>query len=99
MKKVVDMLQETIVLCKDDGVLINYHPTRKLVPNMAGAAVTFALVLGLREARAFRMWTILESLTSSQCRRLRRERRGRSPLAQAIAQELRQMLLSLRSGI
>ena len=94
------MLQETIVLCKDDGVLINYHPTRKLVPNMAGAAVTFALVLGLREARAFRMWTILESLTGNAALQrvstLRRERRGRSPLAQAIAQELRQMLLSLR---
>ena len=32
---------------------------------MMGAAVTFALVLGLREARAFRMWTILESLTGN----------------------------------
>ena len=52
-KEAIDMLQETIVLCKEAGVMTNHHPTRKLVPNMTGAAVTLALILGLREAGPF----------------------------------------------
>ena len=95
-KEIIDMLKETIVLCREEGVMPNFHPMRKLTPNMSGAAVTFALILGLREARAYRMWTIMEALAGNSVLQLvattlRRERRGRSPLARAIEQELRQL--------
>ncbi|CAE7477785.1 secG [Symbiodinium sp. CCMP2592] len=93
-KEIIDQLKETIVLCKEDGVLINYNPNRRLVPGMTGAAITFQVVLGLRDAKAYRMWTILENLSGNASLQLtattlRRERRGRAPVAQAIAQELR----------
>ncbi|CAE7269405.1 secG [Symbiodinium sp. CCMP2592] len=95
-KEIVDMLQETIVLCKEDGVLINYHPMRRLTEQMAGAAITFSMHLGLREARAYRFWTIIEAQAGSASLQLvattiRKDRRGRSPLAQALEAELRRL--------
>eukprot|EP00439_Symbiodinium_sp_Y106_P002063 s9624_g1.t1 len=102
-KEIIDMLKETIVLCREEGVMPNFHPMRKLTPNMSGAVVTFALILGLREARAYRMWTIMEALAGNSVLQLaattlRRERRGRSPLARAIEQELRQLRPRLGLG-
>ncbi|CAE7236368.1 secG [Symbiodinium sp. CCMP2592] len=95
-KEIVDMLQETIVLCKEDGVLINYHPMRRLTQQMAGAAVTFSMHLGLREARTYRFWTIIEALAGNASLQLvattiRKDRRGRSPLAQALEAALRRL--------
>ncbi|CAE7314488.1 unnamed protein product, partial [Symbiodinium sp. CCMP2592] len=95
-KEILDMLRETIVLCKEDGVLINYHPMRRLTQKMAGAAITFSMHLGLREARAYRFWTIMEALAGNASLQLvattiRRDRRGRSPLAQALEAELRRL--------
>ncbi|CAE7353220.1 secG [Symbiodinium sp. CCMP2592] len=94
LSEIVGMLQETIVLCKEDGVLINFHPMRRLTPQMAGSAVSFSLHLGLRESRAYRFWTIIETLAGNSSLQLvattiRRDKRGRSPLAQAIEKELR----------
>ena len=99
-KEVLDMLKETIVLCKEEGVVTNYHPMRKLTPNMAGAAVTFALILGLREARAYRMWTIIENLAGNAALQLvattiRREKRGRSHRARASTAEAQLWIRSL----
>ena len=48
-------LAEAIVLSTGEGALVNYHPTRKLLPEMSASTVTFALGLGLRYPKAFRI--------------------------------------------
>ncbi|CAE7221018.1 unnamed protein product [Symbiodinium sp. CCMP2456] len=94
MQEVLSLLDESIVLSIVDGVLINFHPTRTLAEHMTGPTVTFSLTVGLREPKAFRFWSIMESLSGNASLQLvattlRRERRQRSALAQTIAQELR----------
>ena len=98
LKEVLTLLNEAIILVTQEGVLVNYHANRRLQEEMAGPTVTFSLVLGLREPKAFRMWSILETLQSNAslmlvATTLRKERRSRSQLAQSIAQEVRQLPL------
>ncbi|CAE7192336.1 unnamed protein product, partial [Symbiodinium sp. CCMP2456] len=98
IQEVLSLLDESIVLSIVDGVLINFHPTRTLAEHMTGPTVTFSLTVGLREPKAFRFWSIMESLSGNASLQLvattlRRERRQRSALAQTIAQELRRRQL------
>ena len=93
-REVISLLEEIIVLSTEESALINYHPTKKLLPDMTGPAVTFSLVLGLRDSKAYRLWTVIETLAGNAAlmlvaTTLRKERRSRSQLAQAVAQELR----------
>lgn len=90
----ISLLEEIIVLSTEESALINYHPTKKLLPDMTGPTVTFSLVLGLRDSKAYRLWTVIETLAGNAAlmlvaTTLRKERRSRSQLAQAVAQELR----------
>ena len=99
LKEVLTLLNEAIILVTQEGVLVNYHANRRLQEEMLGPTVTFSLVLGLREPKAFRMWSILETLQSNAslmlvATTLRRERRARSQLAQSMAQDLRQLSLA-----
>ncbi|CAE7915602.1 unnamed protein product [Symbiodinium necroappetens] len=41
VQEVVGLLEEAIVLSTKEGVLINYHATRQLLPEMTGPAVTW----------------------------------------------------------
>ena len=102
LKEVLTLLNEAIILVTQEGVLVSYHANRRLQQEMAGPTVTFSLVLGLREPKAFRMWSLLETLQSNAslmlvATTLRREKRGRSQLAQSVAQEIRQLSLALAS--
>eukprot|EP00439_Symbiodinium_sp_Y106_P057591 s2999_g8.t1 len=51
-QEVVRLLEEVIVLSTEESALINYHPTKKLLPEMTGPTVTFSLVLGLRDPQS-----------------------------------------------
>ena len=53
------------MLSTEESALINYHPTKKLLPEMTGPTVTFSLVLGLRDPKAYRLWTVIETLSGS----------------------------------
>ena len=99
LKEVLTLLNEAIILVTQEGVLVNYHANRRLQEEMLGPTVTFSLVLGLREPKSFRMWSILETLQGNAslmlvATTLRRERRARSQLAQSMAQDLRQLSLA-----
>ena len=61
----VRLLEEVILLSTEESALINYHPTKKLLPEMTGPTVTFSLVLGLRDPKAYRLWTVIETLSGS----------------------------------
>ncbi|CAE7236089.1 Pol [Symbiodinium sp. CCMP2592] len=96
--EVLGLINEAIVLSTLEDALINYNPTKQLLPDMTGPTVTFSLVVGLRDPRAFRLWTVIEALSGSGAlmlvaTTLRRERRSRSQLAQAVAQDLRRLTL------
>ncbi|OLP80087.1 hypothetical protein AK812_SmicGene39535 [Symbiodinium microadriaticum] len=65
LKEVLTLLNEAIILVTQEGVLVNYHANRRLQEEMSGPTVTFSLVLGLREPKSFRMWSILETLQSN----------------------------------
>ena len=101
LREVIGLLEEAIVLSTVDGALVNYHSTRKLLPEMSGPTVTFALVLGLREAKSFRMWSIIDTLSALMlvATTLRKERRSRSQLAQSVTQDLRQLSLVSSSDV
>ncbi|CAE7463389.1 Pol [Symbiodinium natans] len=104
LREVIGLLEEAIVLSTVDGVLVNYHSTRKLLPEMSGPTVTFALVLGLREPKSFRMWSIIDTLSGNAAlmlvaTTLRKERRSRSQLAQSVTQDLRQLSLVSSSDV
>ena len=62
---ILTLLNEAIILVTQEAVLVNYHANRRLQEEMAGPTVTFSLVLGLREPKSFRMWSILETLQSN----------------------------------
>ena len=64
-QEVIRLLEEAIVLSTEESALINYHPTKKLLPEMTGPTVTFSLVLGLRHPKAYRLWTVLETLSGN----------------------------------
>ncbi|CAE7711544.1 unnamed protein product [Symbiodinium sp. CCMP2592] len=96
--EVLGLINEAMVLSTLEDALINYHPTKQLLPEMTGPTVTFSLVVGLKDPKSYRLWTVIETLSGSGAlmlvaTTLRRERRARSQLAQAVAQDLRRLPL------
>ena len=84
-REVISLLEELVVLSTEESALINHRPTKKLLPEMTGPTVTFSLVLGLRDPKAYRLWSVIESLSGSAAlmlvaTTLRKECRSRSQL-------------------
>ena len=78
-KDVIQTLDELMILSVQEGVMPRFHPTKELMPQMEGPAVTWMIELGLHNPKAYRAWELLESLFGNSVMKLvaatlRRER-------------------------
>jgi len=93
LDKVLAMTTELMTLAVGNGIITRYHCTRPLMEEMKGTMTTWLMEVGLRDARCHRIWEILSILKGNAAMKLiggaiREERLQRTPLAQALAQQL-----------
>ena len=86
----VDKVREMVA---EPGLVMRFHPTRPLTNQMSGESLTCCLQLSIREPRAAVLHDDLDQLAGLACTQLigmglRRDRMGRSALAQSIAKSM-----------
>ena len=86
----VDKLRELVA---EPGLVVRFHPTRPISDQMTGESLTCCLQVSIREPRAAILHERLSTLSGSACAQLigmglRKDRMGRSALAQAIAKTM-----------
>ena len=87
----VEKIREMV---SEPGLVVRFHPTRPLAETMTGESLTCCLQVSVREPRAMLLYDDLSTLSGLACAQLigvglRRDRAGRSALAQAISKTMR----------
>ena len=89
----VTLLDKIRELVEEPGLVVRFHPTRPLTGQMTGESLTCCLQVSIREPRAATLYDSLASVSGLACTQLigmglRKDRMGRSALAQAIAKSM-----------
>ena len=89
----IQLLEALRTLTSEAGLVQRFHPTRPLVNEMAGENLTFVLQVALRAPRTEELHSALEKLSGLSVTQLigvniRKDRMGRSTLAQAVSKSL-----------
>ena len=93
LTEALSLVKEVQDLVSVPGLVVRFHPTRPLTPNMAGETLTCCLQVSIREEKAKLLYEHLSNLSGLACTQLvgmglRKDRASRSALAQAISRSM-----------
>ena len=93
VEEAISLVSEIHDMVSEPGLVVRFHPTRPLATNMSGESVTCCLQVSVREPKAAVLYDKLSVLAGLACTQLigmglRKDRAGRSALAQNIAKSM-----------